>query len=180
MSLNSHFFTHPSIIREVARSHFTTHTRIIPLVNLALKSQLGYTGESLAHSIAPRAFNASWSIINLPRFFIVLLEDTSYYTHSGLMFRTVINSLLVQARYLSQVWDPLMVVTISLAHRRGDDLSPDSPFDSISHSTGQLCVRNVLTLRERGSFSQNQGSLFIWNQEVPSTFDCLNIYIAFV
>ena len=54
-----------------------------------------------------------------------------------------------------------MVTAISLAHRRGYGLSLGSPSDFISHSTGQLCVRNTLTLRERGSLSQSQGSLHL-------------------
>ena len=54
-----------------------------------------------------------------------------------------------------------MVIVISLARRRGDGLSLGSPSDFISHSTGRLCVRNKLTLRERSFFS--------WSQAVPST-----------
>ena len=63
----------------------------------------------------------------------------------------------------------LMVTAISLARRRRDGLSPGSPSDSISYSTGQLRVRTKLTLREQGSFSRSQSSLFIWSLAVPSS-----------
>ena len=62
-----------------------------------------------------------------------------------------------------------MVTAISLARRRRDGLSPGSPSDSISYSTGQLRVRTKLTLREQGSFSRSQSSLFIWSLAVPSS-----------
>ena len=65
-----------------------------------------------------------------------------------------------------------MVTAISLAHRRGDGLSPCCPSDSISHSTGRFCVRNALTLMERGSFN--------WSWVVPSTLFHFNIWIVLI
>ena len=67
-----------------------------------------------------------------------------------------------------------MVTAISLARRQGDDLSSDSPSDFMSHSIGRLCIRNVLALRERGSFSRSQGSLIL---ELSGTIDILYNFI---
>ena len=73
-----------------------------------------------------------------------------------------------------------MVTKISLARKRGDGLSPGSLLDFISHSTGRLCVRNTLTLKERGSLSLGVRALFTWSWAVPSTFIHFNILIVFV
>ena len=54
-------FTHPSFLHKVARARCTKHNRITPLVHLAMRRQLGYTGGSLTYSIAPRIYKASWS-----------------------------------------------------------------------------------------------------------------------
>ena len=76
--------------------------------------------------------------------------EMSYLTLSGLNVFTQqpFYYLINQARHLCQVRDLLMVTAISLARRRGDGLSPGSHTDFISHSTGQLCVRDKLTRRE--------------------------------
>ena len=68
-----------------------------------------------------------------------------------------------------------MVTTISLTRRRGDGLSPGCPLDFILHSTGRLCVKNKLTLWERGSFSQSQG-FFLF--EPGSTIDIFTILFS--
>ena len=94
--------------------------------------------------------------MDLPRLFRVLLEEYPVRLSPDLMFSHsdhVVTYLFNRARNLCQVWDPLMVTVISLARRRGDGLFPDSHSDFVSHSTGRLCVRNKLTLREQGSLS---------------------------
>ena len=54
-----------------------------------------------------------------------------------------------------------MVTLISLVCKRGVGLTPCSPTDFVSHSTGRLCVRNKPILGELGSFFRSQSSLLL-------------------
>ena len=107
-----------------------------------------------------------------PRLFIVLLKKCLVRLSPDLMFshnNHFVTYLFNRARHLCQVWDPLMVIAISLVHRQGDDLSLSNLSDFIPHSTRWLCVRNKLTLKER-DLSLGARALLSWRRVVPSTF----------
>ena len=58
-------------------------------------------------------------------FFIVLVQDVLIQTHSGRnSFTRQLFCFFISARFLSQVWDPLMVTAVSLERKRGVGLLP--------------------------------------------------------
>lgn len=62
-----------------------------------------------------------------------------------------------------------MVTAISLARRRGEDQSPGSHTDFVSHSTGRL-VWGISSPSGSRALSLGARALFSWSRAVPSTF----------
>ena len=62
-----------------------------------------------------------------------------------------------------------MVTAISLARKRGDDQSPNSLTDFVSHSIGRL-VWGISSPSRSRALSLGARALFSWSRAVPSTF----------